>query len=146
MEHDSSSLLFQLVQEYLISARVIRPGVVRLAKKIATARAAAGELTFEKVAHLLTVQRTGELDTLLRFDAGLGMTRLAWLTKPAVQASATAIKSEIDKLAFLRGIDAHTLDLSMLRPSGAGSWPRSDAARPTRRWNGGWRSGAIRSC
>ncbi len=70
MEHDSPSLLFQLACEYLISARVIRPGVVRLAKK---------------VAHLLTTDRTGELDRLTKFDAGLGMTRLAWLTKPAVR-------------------------------------------------------------
>lgn len=59
MEHDSPSLLFQLACEYLISARVIRPGVVRLAKKVAAARTAAGALTFEKVAHLLTTDRTG---------------------------------------------------------------------------------------
>lgn len=42
------------------------------------------------------------------------MTRLAWLAKPAVQASANAIKTEIEKLTFLRGIDTHVLDLSML--------------------------------
>lgn len=51
MEHDSPTLLFNLAQEYLISAKTIRPGVMTLAKMVATARTAAGTLTFEKVAH-----------------------------------------------------------------------------------------------
>jgi hypothetical protein len=39
------------------------------------------------VEHLLTGQMRGDLDRLLRVDAGLGMTRLAWLTAPAVDAA-----------------------------------------------------------
>jgi hypothetical protein len=54
MEHDSPTLLFTLAQEYLISAKAIRPGVTILAKMVATARTSAGALTFEKLAHLLT--------------------------------------------------------------------------------------------
>ena len=42
MEHDSPTLLFTLASEYLISAKTIRPGVVILAKMVASARAAAG--------------------------------------------------------------------------------------------------------
>jgi hypothetical protein len=38
MEHDSPTLLFTLAQEYLISAKTIRPGVTILAKMVATAR------------------------------------------------------------------------------------------------------------
>jgi hypothetical protein len=42
------------------------------------------------------------------------MTRLAWLTAPAVEATAAAVKTAIEKLKFLRAMDAHVLDLSML--------------------------------
>jgi hypothetical protein len=42
------------------------------------------------------------------------MTRLAWLTTPAVDATAAAVKTSIEKLVYLRGMDAHRLDLSML--------------------------------
>jgi hypothetical protein len=40
--------------------------------------------------------------------------RLAWLVKPAVEATAPAVKTSIEKLEFLRAMDAHLLDLSML--------------------------------
>lgn len=114
MEHDSPTLLFTLAQEYLISAKTIRPGVTILAKMVATARNTAGALTFEKLAHLLTAGLTAELDRLLVHDANLGMTRLAWLLRPAVEASANAVKTAIEKLLYLRGMDAHLLDLSVL--------------------------------
>ena len=114
MEHDSPTLLFSLAAEYLISAKVIRPGVVTLMEMVGVARARAGELTFGQVAHLLTGQVRSDLDRLLQFDAGLGMSRLAWLTMPAVDATAAAVKTAIEKLTYLRNMDAHTLDLSML--------------------------------
>jgi Domain of unknown function (DUF4158) len=114
MEHDSPTLLFTLAQEYLISAKTIRPGVTILAKMVATARNTVGALTFEKLAHLLTAGLTAELDRLLVHDANLGMTRLAWLLRPAVEASANAVKTAIEKLLYLRGMDAHLLDLSVL--------------------------------
>jgi TnpA family transposase len=114
MEHDSPTLLFNLAREYLISAKVIRPGAVILAKLVGAARAGANELTTQMVGHLLTEQMRSDLDRLLMFDVGLGMTRLAWLTKPAVEASASAVKTAIEKLEWLHGIDAHLLDLSML--------------------------------
>jgi hypothetical protein len=38
MEHDSPSLLFRLASEYLISAKVIRPGPVVVVKRVAHAR------------------------------------------------------------------------------------------------------------
>lgn len=114
MEHDSPSLLFRLACEHLISARVIRPGVVKLLERVASARAAAGRETYDRVAHLLTPSLVMELDGLLLPDAELGMTRLRWLTTPPVSDSPESIKKELAKLAFLRGMDAHTLDLSVL--------------------------------
>src|SRR5260370_5255829 len=114
MEHDSPTLLFNLAAEYLISAKVMRPGVVTLMEMVGAARAGAGELTFEQVAHLLTGQVRSDLDRLVQFGAGLGRARRAWLVKPAVEATASAVKTSIEKLEFLRAIDAHLLDLSML--------------------------------
>jgi hypothetical protein len=38
MEHDSPKLLFTLACEFLISERVVRPGVVHLLEHVATAR------------------------------------------------------------------------------------------------------------
>lgn len=114
MEHDSPTLLFNLGREYLMSAKVIRPGAVTLAKMVGTARAGAAELTSQKVAHLLTSQVRQDLDLLLADDIGLGMSRLAWLTIPAVDATASAVKTSIEKLTWLRSMDAHLLDLSML--------------------------------
>ncbi|MDR8415223.1 DUF4158 domain-containing protein [Nonomuraea sp. 3-1Str] len=73
MEHDSPTLLFNLAREYLMSAKVIRPGAITLAKMVGAAREAAGELTSHKVAHLLTMQVRSDLDLLLKVDAGLGL-------------------------------------------------------------------------
>src|SRR5258708_2081477 len=72
MEHDSPTLLFNLAREYLMSAKVIRPGAVTLAKMVGTARAGASELTSQQVEHLLTMQVRQDLD-LLMYDVGLGM-------------------------------------------------------------------------
>lgn len=91
-----------------------RPGVVTLRELVGSARAAAGALTSEKVDHLLTARMRDDLDGLLAPDASVGVTRLAWLTTPAVEATAAAAKLAIEKLLFLRGMDAHQLDLSML--------------------------------
>jgi hypothetical protein len=104
MEHDSPTLLFNLATEYLISAKTIRPGVVILVKMVASARTGARALTWEKVAHLLTGQMREDLDRLLTVDAGLRMTMLAWLITPAVEATAAAVKTAIEKLTYLETV------------------------------------------
>jgi hypothetical protein len=114
MEHDSPKLLFRQACEYLISARVVRPGVVNLLERVATARARAGEETWTRVAHLLEPRRRAELDALLVVGPTLGRTSLSWLGVPPTSANPAAVKAELEKLAFLRRLDAHTLDLSML--------------------------------
>jgi len=114
MEHDSPGLLFRLACDHLISAQVIRPGPVALIERVATARAAGERQTYQRVAHLLTGHRPGELDGLLVVDPDIGGTRLSWLCRGPTEPSPAAVKGELGKLAFLRGLDAHTLDLSML--------------------------------
>ena len=114
MEHDSPTLLFSLAREYLVSAKVIRPGAIVLEKMVGTARKGAGDLTAQMVGHLLTGEVRADLDRMLLVDAGLGMTRLEWLNSPARDASASSVKTAIDKLAWFRSIDAPQMDVSGL--------------------------------
>jgi hypothetical protein len=98
MEHDSPTLLFNLAREYLMAAKVIRPGALVLAKMVGTARKGAADLTSQLVGHLLAAEVRADLERMLLVDAGLGMTRLEWLVTPARDASATSVKTSIDKL------------------------------------------------
>nr|WP_240955908.1 DUF4158 domain-containing protein [Micromonospora sp. HNM0581] len=61
--------------------------------------------------HLLSERRRAELDLLLVSDAYLGRTPLAWLGVGPTSSSPAAVKAEPEKLAYLRRLDAHTLDL-----------------------------------
>ena len=119
MEHDSPKLLFRLACEYLASARVVRPGVVSLLERVASARERARAETWALLAHLVKddlegTRRRGELDALLVPDPELGCTPLRWLETGPATSSPAAVKTELAKLAYLRRLDAHTLDLSML--------------------------------
>jgi TnpA family transposase len=137
MEHDSPSLLFRLACEHLRTARVVRPGPVKLLERVAAARARAERETYDRIAHLLTEPRRGELDALLVTDPEIGMSRLRWLGTGPTEASAAAVKMEVRKLKFLRGLDAHSLDLSSLpaerRRFLAAVGRRSSVAKLTRR-------------
>ena len=65
------------------------------------------------------------------------MSRLRWLGAGPTEASATAVKTEVRKLKFLRGLDAHRLDLSGLPAERcrflAAVGRRSSVAKLTRR-------------
>ncbi len=114
MEHDSPTLLFRLGCEYLISARVIRPGPEVVIRRVAHARAQAQRETYDRLAHEFTPARCVELDALLVTDPSLKVSRLRWLATGPVEASATAVKTEVEKLGFLRGLGADTVDMSVL--------------------------------
>jgi len=114
MEHDAPKLLFRLACEYLISVRVIRPGVVNLLERVATARDRARAETWARVEHLLSRRHRAELDGLLAVDPQWGVTRLTWLGRGPTQATPGAVKTELEKLAYLRGMEAHAMDLSGL--------------------------------
>jgi hypothetical protein len=70
MEHDSPKLLFRLACEYLLSSRVIRPGVILLLRRVAAARAHARTETWARVRHLLS-------DRPCRFGPSVGPGRLS---------------------------------------------------------------------
>lgn len=155
--NDSPKLLFRLGCDYRRSARVIRPGPEWLSRRVAAAREMARTETFQRVEPLLDARKglRAELDGLLAVDPELGSTRLHWLTACPTRATPAAVKAELAKLAFLRGLDAHELDLSGLpaerrdrRPIVArndgpgpvaagtgGALPDpADSAGPVRRW------------
>jgi len=114
MEHDSPSLVFRLACEHLRSNKVIRPGVITVVERVATARTRAERETYDRLAHLLTATRCSEWDDLLVPNPEIGTSRLRWLGTGPTEASAAAVKTEVRKLRFLRGLDAHHLDLSTL--------------------------------
>jgi len=109
MEHDSPTLLFRLACEYLVSARVIRPGPVIVVERVPHARQQAQEETYDRLAHEFTPQRCADMDGLLAVDVSIGMSRLRWLSTGPVEASATAVKAEVEKLGFLRGASSSYL-------------------------------------
>nr|WP_232330428.1 hypothetical protein [Nocardia fusca] len=51
---------------------------------------------------------------MLDVDPSIGVSRLRWLSTGPVEASASAVKAEVDKLGFLRNLGADTVDLSVL--------------------------------
>ncbi|WP_308188379.1 Tn3 family transposase [Nocardia australiensis] len=114
MEHDSPTLLFRLGCEYLLSARVIRPSPDTVVRRVVHARERAQQETYDRLAHELTAQRRSELDALLATDASIRMSRLRWLSIGPVEASAAAVRNEVEKLGFVRGLGADTLDMSVL--------------------------------
>jgi TnpA family transposase len=110
LEHDSPLLLFRLACEYLISARVIRPGPVTVVERVAHAREEARRETFDRLAHEFTEARCAGLDKLGELEATLapgdGPVRLddegdlviSPLTAEDVPAEATALKAELTEL------------------------------------------------
>ncbi len=125
MEHDAPSLLHRLACEYLISAKVIRPGVVALLERVAAARAAAQALTYDTVAPILDATPTlvEELDRLLVVDPEIGSTRLHWLGTAPTEPSPGAVKPSLPSCGSCGGWTRTPWTCRCCRPSGAGSWP-----------------------
>jgi hypothetical protein len=87
---------------------------VIVVKRVAHAREEAQRETFARLAHEFTDVRCAALDGLLVTDPEVKTTRLRWLATGPVEASPAAVKAEVAKLAFLRGLGADVLDLSVL--------------------------------
>ena len=83
LEHDKPTLLLQLACEKLYRERIVRPGVTRLERFVASAREKAHDETFRQLTWLLTDDRKTLLDGLLQPDATTGRTPLSWLRQEA---------------------------------------------------------------
>jgi TnpA family transposase len=117
LEHDRPSLLFRVACEHLHAAKIIRPGVTRLERMVATARQRAQRETLQRLAPLLTEASRTRLDRLLVPDGATGRTPLTWLRQGATANSPAAILTTLEKLAWLRGWGVDLWDLSSLTPN-----------------------------
>ena len=119
LEHDDPSLLFAQALEHLRAEHVVRPGLDRLQREIAEARAVAHREILWRLRPELSPECCAQLDALATNDPELGMAPLTWLDKGAVSSTPDAIKAEVAKLAYLRQLGADRVDLSALPPERA---------------------------
>ncbi len=119
LEHDKPTLLLQLACEKLYREKIVRPGVTRLERLVATARDQAHDETFRQLTPLLSDDRKALLDELLTRDASTGRTRLNWLRQEAVSHAASQIIATLQKITFLQDAGVPQWDLSSVTPNRA---------------------------
>jgi TnpA family transposase len=117
LEHENPLLLLNLSCDKLIKDKIVRPGITRLERLVATAINKANKKTFNQVKPLLTKDRRSFLDLLLIPDSSTRKTQLAWLRKRAISNSAREILAAIKKLHFLKDQGVARWDLSFLNPN-----------------------------
>lgn len=117
LEHDKPTLLLHLACDQLRRDRIVRPGLTRLERLIATARQQAHLETFRRLAPLLTEAQRAMLDGLLVPDLDTGRTVLNWLRREATAITAPQLVDALTKVQFLRHAGIHTWDLTALNPN-----------------------------
>ena len=110
LEHDKPSLLLQLACDKLRRDQVVRPGLTRLERLIATARQSAHTATFRRLMPLLTPTRATWLDELLVPDPQTGRTVLNWLRREATAASAPQL---VETLSFSMRLSNSSVSMAM---------------------------------
>src|SRR5215471_16279078 len=101
LEHDKPTLLLQLACEKLRRDQIVRPGITRLERLVATARQQAHDETFRRLTPFLSSTQQAWLDSLLVPEPSLGRTRLAWLRQEATSHAASQILLTLEKICFL---------------------------------------------
>jgi hypothetical protein len=117
LEHDKPALLLQLACDKLHREHIVRPGLTRLERLIATARQQAHNETWRRLPPLVTADQHPWLDSLLQPDAQTGRTLLNWLRREATAHTATQIVETLQKVAFLLEARVDTWDLAGLNPN-----------------------------
>ena len=74
-------------------------------ERVAQAREQAQEETHDRGPRGCTPQRCGVGCVARPPDVSIGMSRSRWLSTEPVEASAPAVKAEVEKLGFLRALD-----------------------------------------
>lgn len=118
LEHDKPTLLLGLVAEKLHADKIVRPGITRLARLVASSRDKADSETFKLLSPLFNSDCTTFLDKLLEYETEVDCTRLEWLRQEATTNSSKAILINIKKLDYLRnaGVDKWKLT-GLLNPN-----------------------------
>ena len=117
LEHDKPMLLLQLACDKLRREHIVRPGLTRLERLIATARQQAHDETWRRLTPLVTTDQHPWLDGLLQPDVQTGRTILNWLRREATAHTATQIIETLQKVAFLLEARVDTWDLAGLNPN-----------------------------
>ena len=117
LEHDKPTLLYEQLCEKLCTDHLLRPGVTRLERLVAEARARAQTETYRQLTPLLTADCKQWLDSLLQPDPTRGSTPLTWLRRAAIANSPRAILDNLDKLTFLRTAGVEDWSLEVLNPN-----------------------------
>ncbi len=117
LEHNKPTLLLQLASEFLYQNKIVRPGITRLERMVATVREQAQLQTFCRLKPLFTPSRQNFLDQLLVRDDQLGCTFLTWLRQGATANSPAAIQQAIAKLQFLKKVEVDTWEMGKLHPN-----------------------------
>jgi hypothetical protein len=117
LEHDKPTLLLQLACGQLRRDQIVRPGLTRLERLIATARQQAHIETFRRLTPLLTEAQLAMLDGLLVPDPGTGRTVLNWLRREATATTAPQLVETLTQVQFLHRAGIHTWELTALNPN-----------------------------
>ncbi|MEA2587414.1 MAG: hypothetical protein QOH66_341 [Actinomycetota bacterium] len=116
LERDNASLLLGQALEHLRAEKIVRPGLDRLMRAVASAGESAHEEIYWRLRPQLTAERCELLDAVVITDAKLRVAPLVWLGDGATSWAPESIKAEIVKLAYLRRLGADRLDLSAIPP------------------------------
>jgi len=129
LEHDQPTLLLQLACDKLRREQIVRPGMTRVERLIATAREQAQAETFQRLTPWRTPARQTWLDGLLAPEPDVGRTRLTWLRQEATSHAASQILATLEKILFLKEAGVAQGVLADLTPN-----------RLKWRAQGGWRA------
>src|SRR2546429_7818994 len=124
-------LLLQLACDKLRREHIVRPGLTRLERLIATARQQAHDETWRRLTPLVTTDQHPWLDRLLQPDVQTGRTILNWLRREATAHTATQIIETLQKVAFLLEARVDTWDLARLHPNRVKSLAQPGWQAPT---------------
>ena len=145
LEHDKPTLLYEQLCEKLRTDQLLRPGVTRLERLVAEARARAQTATYRQLTLMLTEDRKPWLDSLLQPDPTRGSTPLTWLRREAIANSPRAILDNLDKLTFLRAAGVRTGRWRCSIPIASSSWPMWPGNRMPKPSSALWTNAVIPS-
>ena len=117
LEHANPTLFLQLACAKFRREHIVRPGMPRGERLVATARPQAHEDTCQRLTSLLPRERTPVLDDWLPPDATTHRTRLSWLRQEATAHAAPQSGETVKKIRFLQDAGVPQWALTRLNPN-----------------------------
>ena len=110
-------LLLDMACQYLQRNKIIRIGITRLAKMVATARQQGQEAIYQELQPLLNPEQCQVLNQLLEVDESLKRTRLSWLQRTPTDNNTKQILETLDKIDFLQEHGVGQWKITQLNPN-----------------------------